>query len=51
MLVDLEPLIRDLSRELLDRAVARGEMDLAEEFAVPLPIQVIATMIGIPAKQ
>jgi cytochrome P450 len=50
MLVDLEPLIRDLSRQLLDRALERGEMDFAENFAVPLPIQVIATMIGIPAE-
>lgn len=48
MLVDLEPLIRDLSRQLLDRAIERGEMDFASEFAVPLAIQVIATMIGIP---
>ena len=48
---DLElSLIRDLSRPLLDRAIERGELDLAEDFAVPLPIQVIATMIGIPAK-
>ena len=50
MVADLEPLIRDLSRPLLDRAIERGEMDLAEDFAVPLPIQVIATMIGIPAQ-
>jgi cytochrome P450 len=50
MIVDLEPLIRDLARPLLDRAIARGEMDFAEDFAVPLPIQVIATMIGIPAQ-
>ena len=50
MIADLEPLVRDLSRRLLDNAIERGEMDLAEEFAVPLPIQVIATMIGIPAQ-
>jgi cytochrome P450 len=50
MLVELEPLIRDLSRQLLDVALQRGEMDFAAEFAVPLPIQVIATMIGIPAR-
>lgn len=50
MVADLEPLIHDLSRPLLDRAIERGEMDLAEDFAVPLPLQVIATMIGIPAQ-
>ena len=46
--VGLEPRIRELSRELLDRVVARGEMDLAAEFAVPLPMLVIAEMLGIP---
>jgi len=46
---DLEPRIAELSRTLLDRAIGRGEMDLAEEFSVPLPMMVIAEMIGIPA--
>jgi cytochrome P450 len=45
----LEPRIRELSRELLDRTVGRGEMDLAADFAVPLPMMVIAEMLGIPA--
>src|SRR5579884_1906649 len=45
----LEPRIRALSRELLDRAIGRGEMDLAAEFSIPLPMTVIAEMIGIPA--
>src|SRR5438552_3443728 len=46
---DLEPRIRDLSRGLLDRVTGRGEMDLAADFAVPLPMLVIAEMLGIPA--
>lgn len=45
----LEPRIRDLSRQLLDRVVQRGEMDLAADYAVPLPVLVIAEMLGIPA--
>src|SRR5436190_15918309 len=49
MVANLEPLIRDLSRELLDRAMQRGEMEMAADFSVPLPMRVIATMIGIPA--
>jgi cytochrome P450 len=48
MIADLEPRIRQLSRELLDPAIERGEMDLAAEFSVPLPMKVIAGMIGIP---
>ena len=46
---DLEPQIRDLSRGLLDRVTERGEMDLAADFAVPLPMLVIAEVLGIPA--
>ena len=45
----LEPRIRALSGELLGPAIARGTMDVATEFAVPLPLMVIAEMLGIPA--
>jgi cytochrome P450 len=45
----LEPRIRDLSRKLLDHLLARGEVDLATEYSIPLPMTVIAEMIGIPA--
>src|SRR5437588_2420204 len=45
----LEPRIRELSRDLLDRTIERGEMDLAADFAIPLPMLVIAEMLGIPA--
>jgi cytochrome P450 len=46
---NLEPRIRELSRELLDQAAGRGEIDLAADFSVPLPMRVIAEMIGLPA--
>jgi cytochrome P450 len=45
---NLEPRIRELSRGLLDQKIERGEMDLATDFAVPLPLMVIAEMLGIP---
>lgn len=45
----LEPRVRELSRQLLAPAIERGEIDLAEDFAVPLPTMVIADMLGIPA--
>ena len=48
MVAGLEPRIRELSRELLDRSIGRGEMDLAADYSVPLPMRVIAEMIGIP---
>jgi cytochrome P450 len=44
----LEPRIRSLARELLDKNMERGVMDLAGDFSIPLPMMVIAGMIGIP---
>ncbi|WP_437288272.1 cytochrome P450 [Sorangium sp. So ce406] len=44
----LEPRIRELSRELLDQQIERGAMDLAADYAAPLPMMVIAEMLGIP---
>src|SRR4051812_16286018 len=51
MVVELEPRVRAISRQLLDAALDRGEMDLAEDFTVPLPMMVIAEMIGLPTEQ
>jgi cytochrome P450 len=48
-IASLEPRIRGLSRQLLDQAIERGEMDLANEYSVPLPMMVIAQMLGVPA--
>jgi cytochrome P450 len=47
----LEPRIRALCAELLDPACARGAMDVAEDFAVPLPLLVIAEMLGVPVAE
>jgi cytochrome P450 len=51
VVANLEPRIRQLSRELLDSVIERGEMDLAAEFSVPLPMLVIAELLGIPAAE
>jgi cytochrome P450 len=48
MVSNLEPRIRTLARDLLKRAMQCAEMDLATDFAGPLPMMVIAEMIGIP---
>lgn len=45
----LEPRVREISRDLLDRVAGRGEMDLVADYAAPLPMLVIADMLGIPA--
>ena len=51
VVASLEPHVRELSRELLDRVLDRGEMDLANDFAVPLPMRVIARMLGVPVEE
>lgn len=51
VIANLETRIRQLSRELLEPAIERGEFDLAEAFSVPLPMKVIAELIGIPADE
>src|SRR5208282_2634535 len=45
---DLEPKIREFTAALLDRATAKGELELMADLAVPLPVMVIAEMLGVP---
>lgn len=46
----LRPRIQAIIDDLIDGAVAAGGMDLIADFAVPLPVTVIAEMLGIPAE-
>jgi cytochrome P450 len=48
MVEELRPRIEEIASELLDAVQARGEMDVVEEYAFPLPITVIAELLGIP---
>src|SRR5919198_5506427 len=48
MVEQLRPRIQEIADELVDRVEARGEMDIVEELAFPLPITVIAELLGIP---
>jgi cytochrome P450 len=43
---NLRPYVYQIADSLLDKVHSRGEMDLLEEYAFPLPIMVIATMLG-----
>ncbi|MCY0876937.1 MAG: cytochrome P450, partial [Firmicutes bacterium] len=47
----LEPRIAAIASELLDKVVETGETDLVEDFSYPLPVIVIAEMLGIPAEE
>jgi cytochrome P450 len=45
---ELEPRIREFTNRLLDRAAAKGDLDLMADLANPLPVMVIAEMLGVP---
>jgi len=45
----LEPRMHEIANELLDRALEQREVDLVEALTYPLPVIVIAEIIGIPA--
>jgi cytochrome P450 len=46
----LRPRIEALSHELIDRFEPRGEADLIAEFATPIPVTIIAEMLGVPTE-
>jgi len=45
---ELEPRIREIAKELLDRVEAKGQFDLMADLANVLPVTVIAEMLGVP---
>ena len=48
---DIEPRIQAIAKELLDRIAREGNFDLMDEFAGPLPVIVIAEMLGVPPEE
>ena len=48
MIERLRPRIQEIADELLDPVAADGEMELVSTFAFPLPITVIAELLGVP---
>ena len=43
-----EQLLRELTRQILDESLPRGEFDFVEEVAKQLPIQVLCRILGVP---
>ena len=48
MIEQLRPRIQQIADALLDPVAAAGEMELVSAFAFPLPITVIAELLGVP---
>ncbi|MEU7834590.1 cytochrome P450 [Nonomuraea sp. NPDC049129] len=49
VVADLEPRIAALTHELLDEAQERGQLELVTDLAYPLPVIVIAELLGVPS--
>jgi cytochrome P450 len=45
------PFVVEAVKELLDAAEAKGEMDVMRDLATPLPVLVIAQMMGVPPEE
>ena len=48
---DIEPRIKAIAQDLLDRVARTGAFDLMNDLASPLPMIVIAEMLGVPPEE
>lgn len=51
MVAEMEPRIREITRELLARVAPSGHMDIVDDLAMPLPVTIIAEILGIEASR
>jgi cytochrome P450 len=49
MVADMEPRIAELTNELLDEVADGNRMELVNDLAYPLPVIVIAELLGVPS--
>lgn len=48
MIARMEPRIREICRDIVDRIARQGECDFVRTLSAELPLQVIAEMLGVP---
>ena len=48
---EMAPRIRQITHRLLDEIEKKGSFDLISDFAIPLPVMIIAEMLGIPCER
>jgi cytochrome P450 len=47
----LEPRLREIASAALDRMLEKDEFDLVRDFTIPLPVMVIAELLGVEAER
>ncbi len=48
MIAKLQPHIENIAHEMLNEVIAKGSMDLIDDLAYPLPVTIIAELLGVP---
>jgi cytochrome P450 len=48
IIAKLEPHIENIAHEILNEVIAKGKMDLIDDLAYPLPVTIIAELLGVP---
>ena len=51
VVAQLAPRITEVTNSLLDNVIPQGEMDVIQDFAYPLPITIIAELLGVPPQE
>jgi cytochrome P450 len=51
MVAEMEPRIREIARDYVGRVAANGRMDLVADLAIPLPVTIIAEILGVEAER
>lgn len=47
----MEPRFVEMVEDMLDKAIARGGMDVISDYAAGLPVQIIGDMLGVPESE
>ncbi len=48
---DMKPWLEQITHQFLDKVADAGEMDITNDLDAPIPIQVIANMLGVDREQ
>jgi cholest-4-en-3-one 26-monooxygenase len=51
MVREMEPHVREITNDIIDRVAKRGSCDFVTHIAAELPLQVIAELIGVPRQE